>query len=201
MTTAIGFSSDGYIEFIKEHAEEFSAMARNEMESAQDRTHLVRDIADFAANLESMKARGDWKGARQATWDFMTKHRETWAGGSMDLTEMYCNLKAWDEGHTIAANTYKQENFPGDTWQSSFHSDWQTGGPIDDAKGDAQAAMDTWIKKLGDWKDTVTGDDKIGVMKLQADADQARNLYDLGSNLISKEAQTMSLIISNIGKG
>jgi hypothetical protein len=204
MSISAGFSPFDVITFVKLHAQEYAEMAKSEMVNAQDRSHLVRDIADFAAALEDAKNRGDWHKARQLTWDFMSKHKETWAGGSMDMTEMYCNFKAWDEGNVIQVGTYTQTNYPNaDSWQSAFHSDWVSTKQDDDGnwQKNAQSNMDEWIKRLNDWKDQVTGDDKIGIMTVQADADQANNLYSLGSNFISKEQQVTSLIISNIGKG
>jgi hypothetical protein len=174
------------------------------MQAAQDRSHLVREIADFASKLEEFKTRSDWKGARALTADFMSKHPETWGGGSMDMIEMYCNIKAWDEGGMIDNNSYTQTNYPGeDSWPNSFGSQWTATSTADDetAGAKAQGIMDTWIKRMNDWKDTVSGDDKIGMMTLQADADHAKALYELGSNLVSKEDQVAALIISNIGKG
>jgi hypothetical protein len=199
-----GFSPYDIIAFVQEHAEKYAAMVRSEMQAAEDRTQLVRDIADFAAALSDAKTRGDWKTARSLIAKFMTNHPETWGGGSMDLIAAYCNTKAWDEGTVIAKDSYHQENFPGATsWEQSFHSTWTgvSGDAFKDGTPAMQSILDDVIKRLDDWKEKVTGDDKIGLMTLQADADRMKNIYEQGSNLVAKESQIASLIISNIGKG
>jgi hypothetical protein len=196
------YSPYDVIAFVQQHTEECSKMVKSEMQAAQDRTQLVRDIADLTSALEDAKNRADWHKARVLTAEFMTKHPETWGGRSMDLIEAYCNMKAWDEGHVIAANTYSQVNYPdGSNWGESFHSEWVNAEANDDTKPAQQSMLAGWIKRLDDWKDQTTSDDKISMMTLEADADHMKNLYETGSALVAKTDQTMSTIIGNIGRG
>jgi len=206
MTMAVngGLSPYDVIAFVQEHAEKYAAMVKSEMKAAEDRSQLVRDIADFVAGLSDANSRADWKTARALTAKFMTDHPETWGGGPMDMIATYCNLKAWDEQTVMTENSYQQENSPGATsWENSFHSTWvgQSGDAFTGATGAMQSILDATIKRLDDWKDKVASDDKIGLMTLQADAERMKNLYEQGSNLVAKESQIASVIISNIGKG
>jgi len=197
---ATGLSPYDVIAFIQEHTQVYSSMIKDEMTAAQDRTHLVKDIADLEAGLETCKAGGDWKRANQLVWDFQTKHPDTWGGGSHDMCELACQTKAWSDGYSMVPNSYKQENYANATDAgSSFHSSWGQNAGVD--VGSAQAILEEAIKKLDSWKDNINSDDKIGLMTLQEHAEDLKNLYETGSNLNAKTDQVASLIISNMGKG
>ncbi len=195
-----GYSPYDIIAFVELHAGEYAQMVKSEMQSAQDRSQLVREIADLSASLEDAKNRGDWSTAKKALETFMQKHPETWGGGSMDMVEALWNLDAWSQGKSLVPGSYHQTNYEGatDLW-SSFHFTSGYSGGVD--KAGAQSNVESWVQRLNDWKDKVTGDDKIGLMTLEADADQQNHLYEEGSNLISKSDQTTSTIIGNIGRG
>src|SRR5262245_55881855 len=203
MAVGAGLSPYDVIAFVQEHAEKYAGMVKSEMQAAEDRSKLVRDIADFVAGLSDANSRGDWHTARTLTAKFMTDHPETWGGGSMDMIETYCNLKAWDEHAVIEANSYQQENLPGAaSWENSFHSTWiQSGDGFKDATGAMQSTLSAAIKRLDDWKDKIAGDDKIGMIIFQVDAEWMKNLYEQGSNFVAKESEIASVIIGNIGKG
>ncbi len=194
------FSPYDIIAFVQQHTEKYASMVKAEMQSAEDRSQLVREIADLSADLEDSKNRGDWTKAKQSLVAFMDKHPETWGGGSMDMIDTFCNLKAWSEGGAIVPGTYTRTTYDdATTWNSSFHSEWSTSSGVDAAS--AQSNMQAWIQRLNDWKDKVSGDDKIGMMTLQSDADRMKNLYEEGSNLVAKLNQIASTIIGNIGRG
>jgi hypothetical protein len=202
--SASGLSPYDVIAFIQEHTQAYSSMIKDEMGAAQDRTHLVKDIADLQAGLETCKTSGDWTRAHTLIEDFQKTHRDAWGGGAHDMCEWISNTKAWSEGVTIDPGSYKQENFDqGDSKEAngwnSFHSTWQN-KPGLSTEG-AQGHMEEWIKNLDSWKDTINSDDKIGLMTLQEHAEDLKNLYETGSNLNAKTDQVASLIISNMGKG
>jgi hypothetical protein len=200
MAVSGGFSPYDVIAFVQEHAEKYASMVKSEMQSAEDRSQLVREIADLSATLEDCKNRGDWAKGKQALEAFMEKHPETWGGGSMDMVQAVWDLDAWSRGQSIVPSSYAQTNYEGaTTWGSSFHATWSESGGVDTPS--AQSNVEGWVQRLNDWKDKVSGDDKIGMMTLQSDADQMKNLYEVGSNLVSKSDQIVSTIIGNIGRG
>jgi hypothetical protein len=195
---ATGLSPYDVIAFIQEHTQEYSSMIKDEMAAAQDRTHLVKDIADLEAGLETCKTSGDWTRANKLIWDFQKTHSDTWGGGPHDMCEWFSQTKAWSEGCTV--HNYQQENFANATDAgSSFHSTWDQKRDLSNES--AQPIMEEWIKNLDSWKDSVSSDDKIGLMTLQEHAEDLKNLYETGSNLNAKTDQVASLIISNMGKG
>jgi hypothetical protein len=197
-----GISPEDIIAFIQQHTDDYAAQIKGEMQAAQDRTNLVKDIADVAAKLEDYKTRKDWNGMRAAIDDFRATHEDTWGGHAHDMSVWREQAIAWSGSETIKAETYVQKNNPDATDAASSYTvvyekdqDWG-----DDQQAAAQAMTGAWIQELNNWKDEVSGDDKIGMMKLQEDADRLKNLYELGSNLVAKIDGVASSIINNIGK-
>jgi hypothetical protein len=204
MDTAIrgGISPEEIIAFIQEHTEDCAQQIKGEMREAQDRTDLVKDIADVAAKLEDFKTRKDWNGMRAAIDEFRATHEDTWGGRAHDMSVWREQALAWSTEETIKPETYAQVNDPDATdaassYKVGYEKDQDWG---DDQQAAAQAMTGAWIQELNNWKDEVSGDDKIGMMKLQEDADRLKNLYELGSNLIGKIDGVASSIISNIGR-
>jgi hypothetical protein len=197
---AAGLSPYDVIEFIKEHTEVYSSMIKEEMGAAQDRTQLIKDVADLEAGLQNCKASGDWTRAHKLIEDFQSTHKDAWGGGAHDMCEWLSNTQAWSQGVHIDEGTYKQVNYANaQNGGSSFHSTWTQTSGVDN--GRAQGCMQEWIEKLDSWKDSINSDDKIGLMTLQEHAEDLKNLYETGSNLNAKTDQVASLIISNLGKG
>jgi len=202
--SASGLSPYDVIAFIQEHTQAYSSMIKDEMGAAQDRTALVKDIADLQAGLETCKTKGDWTRAHTLIESFQRTHPDAWGGGAQDMCSWISNTKAWSEGAAINPGSYQQENIDqGDSKEAngwgSFHSTWTQSSGV--KSEDAQADMEEWIKNLDSWKDTINSDDKIGLMTLQEHAEDLKNLYETGSNLNAKTDQAASLIISNMGKG
>lgn len=201
--TGAGISPYEVIEFVQEHASAEAKLVRGEMKAAQDRTALVKDIGDLASDLAGAKVSGDYTQAYKKLGAFMEKHSETWGGGSNDLCEMVSNLQAWSGGTLMQAGTYKQTSYPdaAGPW-SSFGSSWDPGAAIDpndkDQKAAIGGALDSFVQKLNDWKDKVSGDDKISMMALTSDAEDLKNVYGMGSNLNSKFDEITSHLISQI---
>ena len=205
MTMAIqgGISPEEIIAFIQQHTEDYSAQIKGEMQAAQDRTALIKDIADLAAKMEDFKTRKEFGEMHDAIDEFLTTHKEAWGGHEHDMAVWIAHTQTWAGKHTIKPNTYVQTNHPdATTGGSSFYATWGSEDNFNDdgIQQDIQNIVSGWIQQLNNWKDQVSSDDKIGMMKLQEDADRLKNLYELGSNLISKVDGCASAIISNIGR-
>jgi hypothetical protein len=178
-----GMSPEDIIAFIQEHTEEYSAMVKTEMQGAQDRADLVKDIASLCATLQRAKVGPDTaanmeraKAAHDELVAFAQKHPDV----PVDLKTMTANTAAWStNGHV--------------EWESADHHT-EEGVDKDMANGD----LDCIINDLSNYKDKVNGDDKIGMMTLQEDASRMKELYELGSNLLAKGDQTSSVLINNI---
>jgi hypothetical protein len=197
-----GISPESIIAFIQQHTEDCALQVKGEMQAAQDRTGLVKDVADFAAKMEDCKTRGDWGGLDKAIADFAETHKEAWGGGSHDMVLWMLQTRGWERRETLNPDTYGQVNNADAT---SFETSYSVTGKYNDnwdnnVENDAKTMVASWIQELNNWKDQVSGDDKIGMMKLQEDADRLKNLYELGSNLISKVDGCASSIIGNIGR-
>jgi hypothetical protein len=195
-----GISPEEIIAFIQEHTEAYAAQIKGEMQAAQDRTGLVKDIADLASKMEDYKTRGDWVGFATAISNFAEKHEEAWGGAAHDMVPWLIQAVAWAGGRTV--NAYNETINPDATdFRSSYSASPDTKANWnDDIANDAKSMASAWIQQLTDWKDEISGDDKIGMMKLQEDADRLKNLYELGSNLIAKVEGCASSIIANIGR-
>jgi hypothetical protein len=204
MTMAIqgGISPEEIIAFIQEHTADCAQQVKGEMQAAQDRTALVKEIADLAAKLEDFKARGDWVLLHTEIENFQKTHEDTWGGHEHDMAIWITQTQLWSEGKTMVDGTFVQKNHPGatDGW-SSFTTECVANLEFTDSTKDcAKTIVASWIQELTNWKDALGSDDKIGMMKLQEDADRLKNLYELGSNLISKVDGCASSIIGNIGR-
>jgi hypothetical protein len=178
-----GISPEDIIAFIQEHTEEYSAMVKTEMQGAQDRADLVKDIASLCATLQRAKLGPDtpanMERAKQAHDElvaFAEKHPEV----PVDLKAMTANTGAWATNASIS-------------WDSADHHT-EEGVDVKMANDD----LDCAINDLSNYKDKVNGDDKIGMMTLQEDASRMKELYELGSNLLAKGDQTSNVLINNI---
>jgi hypothetical protein len=205
MTMAIhgGLSPEDIIAFIREHTDTYAQQIKGEMQAAQDRTQLVKDLADFAARLEDYKTRKDWSGLSRAIEAFMNAHPAlTWGGKPHDMGLWLKQADAWACHRTIRYGTYSQQNHPDAkdartsfTFQQEADAEWD-----DDVEAAVQTMVTSWIQEMNNWKDQISSDDKIGMMKLQDDADRLKNLYELGSSLVAKVNGCASSIIANIGR-
>jgi hypothetical protein len=201
MTIQGGISPEEIIAFIQEHTDSCAEQVKGEMQAAQDRTDLVKDIADLAAKMEDYKTRGDWASLDKAIVDFAETHKDAWGGGSHDMVLWVQQTRGWARHATL--DTFGQVNNADAT---SYETSYTVSGRYNDKNWDnnvedaAKTMVASWIQDLNNWKDQVSGDDKIGMMKLQEDADRLKNLYELGSNLISKVDGCASSIIGNIGR-
>jgi hypothetical protein len=217
MTTAIqgGISPEEIIAFIQTHTEECSQQVKGEMLSAQDRTTLTKDIADLAARLEDLAARGDFEKAHAEVEGFFKTHEQACGGHEQDMSCWVSDSEAWRDKNTTAQDTGATEgqlaatDYSPLTASAGMLGAVLVGGHIrpdpansstGDVQVDAKPIIESWIKELNAWKDEISSDDKIGMMKLQEDADRLKRLFELGSNLISKVDGCAGSIISNIGR-
>jgi hypothetical protein len=220
MTTAIqgGISPEEIIAFIQTHTEECSEQVKSEMLSAQDRTKLAKDVADLAARLEGLVACGQFEQVHAEIETFFKTHELTGAGNEQDMAAWVSDSEAWRDKDTTAQDTGATKGQIAATAYGAVAASANMVGAVvvgghirpdpstsaDSSPGVAQAdakpTVESWIKELNAWKDEIASDDKIGMMKLQEEADRLKRLFELGSNLISKVDGCASSIIGNIGR-
>ena len=86
-------------------------------------------------------------------------------------------------------------------WATNGSINWSSADHHTEEGVDAKPAnedLDATIRELSNYKDQITGDDKIGMMALQEDASRMKELYELGSNLLAKSDQVSNVLINNI---
>jgi hypothetical protein len=203
MTIQGGISPEEIIAFIQEHTEDYASQIKGEMQAAEDRTSLVGDLARLAGKLQELEAGGQLKSIHAELEAFLSTHEQTWGGREHDITFWLCNAQAWRDGCTMVDGTYEHENHPDATdGASSFCATFDQTQNLDDpnVRSGLKDMVKSWVDQLNNWKDEVSSDDKIGMMKLQENADRLANLYKLGSNLVSNVDGCASSIIANIGR-
>jgi hypothetical protein len=148
--------------------------------------------------MQAAKTSGDYSRLRDTIAKFTETHKETWGAGEKPMMEHYVNAEAWASGTMV--KDYKQTAAYPDatTAAGSFHATFTTQGGID--KDKINATLDTWMNDMSAWKDKVSGDDKIAMMKLQEDADNLKNVYGMGSALTSKFNEIAANLVAAIGK-
>ncbi len=181
-----GMSPEDIISFIQQHTEEYSALIKTEMQTAERRTELMRDLAELASTLERSKGTGD----DNTTDSNMTKYgkanvaleafHQKYPDLPIDLKVVTANTGAAATNHSIDYSTPEHK--------------LSDGVSIDSMNGDLTKAIST----LTNCKDQIAGDDKLGMMTLQEDASRMKDLYELGSNLLAKGDQVANALINNI---
>jgi hypothetical protein len=199
-----GISPEEIIAFIQTHTEECSQQVKDEMLSAESRTKLTKDIADLAAKLEDLAARGEFEKVHAEIESFFKTHEQAWAGRDQDMTSWVSDSEAWrDKGTTAKDTAASEQQIPATEYQSftapvAMIGARLVGGHIVEDKTDPKPTVEAWIKELDAWKDEIASDDKIGMMKLQEEADRLKRLFELGSNLVAKVDGCANSIIGNI---
>ena len=193
-----GFSSSEVLAFVEAHAQENAGLVRREMNEAQGRNKLSREIADLAAGLAHCKDAKDWPTARDLIGAFMKEHPEL-VGTKNDLTPLYFQADAWAHGNVVVKDSYHQTNYDnGGEWGANFTATDQV-VPADPFPHDAcQSMVQQAIDTMTSWKDEVSGDDKLAIMQLTQDAEEMKNIYSVGSNLLSSGNQTKQTLIGNM---
>lgn len=194
-----GISPQMVIAFVQQHAAEYGAIIKEQMNAAHGRIQLMKEISDLAAQLELAKSTDRWDIANEAIGEFMKHNKEAWGGAEHDMCTWWAHTSSWSKGNSVDPDTYKQVNHldPVDGWHS-WKGTWKETDGIDTLA--AKDMVTAWVKELTAWKDDLAGRDKLALMELSDSSSRLNELYQLGSNLNSKHHDAAMTIIANVGR-